>query len=82
MGARRRYPDFDDLSAEEFAELLRIAKLSSAEKEIATQSIVWRMADADIAAMVYVDRRTVARWLDNWIVPELRRMREKLKKAI
>lgn len=80
MGARRHFPEFDDMTADEFAELLKLAKLSPLEKEIATQCIVWHMADMDIAAIADRGRRTVARWLDGVIVPELRRMKGKMEK--
>lgn len=81
MGARKKFPEFDDLTAEDFSALLRLAKLSALEKEIATQYIVWHMCDADVAAAADRDRRTVARWMDDIILPELRRMMRKMEGA-
>lgn len=68
------YSRFLNLTAPEFAGMLALAKLASADKEIATQRIVWRMNYIDIAAAVHMDRRTVARRLKNTILPELERM--------
>lgn len=77
MGAQRRYPQFDDLSAEDFARLLAISKLSGEEKEIAAQCIVWHMNYIDVGAIVHMDRRTVSRKMQNIILPELDRMMRK-----
>ena len=65
---------FADLTAPEFAGLLALAKLSSEDKEIATQRIVWRMNYIDIAVAVHMDRRTVSRRMETVILPELERM--------
>lgn len=81
MGARRKYPQFDDWTAEEFAGLLRIAKLSPEDKEIATQCIVWRMELIDVGAAHNMDRSTVSRRLDRVILPELERMTQRMAKA-
>lgn len=81
MGARRKYPQFDDCTAEEFAGLLRIAKLSPEDKEIATQCIVWRMELIDVGAAHNMDRSTVSRRLDRVILPELERMTQRMAKA-
>lgn len=81
MGARRKYPQFDDWTAEEFAGLLRIAKLSPEDKEIATQCIVWRMELIDVGAAHNMDRSTVSRRLDRVILPELERMTHRIAKA-
>lgn len=81
MGARRKYPQFDDWTAEEFAGLLRIAKLSPEDKEIATQCIVWRMDLIDVGAAHNMDRSTVSRRLDRVILPELERMTQRMAKA-
>ena len=59
-----------------------MCKLSSEDKEIATQRIVWRMCYIDIAAAVHMDRRTVARKMDNRILPELERMIKRTKAAV
>ena len=81
MGARRKYPKFDDWTAEEFAELLRIAKLGPEDKEIATQCIVWHMDMIDVGIAHNMDRSTVSRRLDRVILPELERMMIKMEKA-
>lgn len=81
MGARRKYPQFDDWTAEEFAGLLRIAKLSPEDKEIATQCIVWRMELIDVGAAHNMDRSTVSRRLDRVILPEIERMTQRMAKA-
>ena len=81
MGARRKYPQFDDWTAEEFAGLLRIAKLSPEDKEIATQCIVWRMELIDVGAAHNMDRSTVSRRLVRVILPELERMTQRMAKA-
>lgn len=81
MGARRRYTQFDDLTAEEFCGLLRASKLSDEDKEIATQCVCWRMALADVGAAHNMDRSTVSRRLDRVILPELTRMLGKMVKA-
>ncbi len=81
MGARRQYPQFDNWTAEEFAGLLRIAKLSDEDKEIATQCIAWRMALIDVGIAHNMDRSTVSRRLDNVILPELKRMMTRTKIA-
>lgn len=81
MGARRKYPQFDNWTAEEFAGLLRIAKLSPEDKEIATQCIVWHMELIDVGAAHNMDRSTVSRRLDRVILPELERMTQRMAKA-
>lgn len=81
MGARRKYPQYDDWTAEEFAGLLRIAKLSPEDKEMATQCIVWRMELIDVGAAHNMDRSTVSRRLDRVILPELERMTQRMAKA-
>lgn len=81
MGARRKYPQYDNWTAEEFAGLLRIAKLSPEDKEIATQCIVWRMELIDVGAAHNMDRSTVSRRLDRVILPELERMTQRMAKA-
>lgn len=77
MGAPRRYPQFDDLSAEEFAHLLAMSKLSGEEKGIAAQCIVWHMNYIDVGVIVHMDRRTVSRRMETVILPELERMMRK-----
>jgi len=81
MGVPRRYPQFDDLSAEEFAHLLAMSKLSGEEKEIAAQCIVWHMNYIDVGVIVHMDRRTVSRRMETVILPELERMMRKNMKA-
>ena len=81
MGARRKYPQFDRWTSEEFAGLLSIAKLSPEDKEIATQCIVWRMDLIDVGAAHNMDRSTVSRRLDRVILPELERMTQRMAKA-
>lgn len=82
MGAKRTYPQFDDCTAEDFAELLRLSKLDNEHKEMATQCIVWHMDLIDVGAAHNMDRSTVSRRLDRLILPELERMmrrKEQLK---
>lgn len=74
MGARAQFPQFDNLTAAEFARLLNLSKLSHEEKEIAAQCIAWRMSYIDVGELVHMDRRTVARKMQNIILPELERM--------
>ena len=75
MGARRDYPEFKHLTADDWAELLRISKLSPTQKELATQCVMWRdMALIEIAEAHGIDRRTVARRMKDEILPELMRM--------
>lgn len=81
MGAQRRFSQFDDLSVEDFARLLAISKLSSEEKEIAAQCIVWHMNYIDVGVIVHMDRRTVSRRMETVILPELERMMRKNIKA-
>ena len=81
MGARRKYPQFDNWTSEEFAGLLSIAKLSPEDKEIATQCIVWRMDLIDVGEAHNMDRSTVSRRLDRHILPELERMMVRTKIA-
>lgn len=81
MGARRKYPQYDNWTAEEFAGLLHIAKLSPEDKEMATQCIVWRMELIDVGAAHNMDRSTVSRRLDRVILPELERMTQRMAKA-
>ena len=81
MGARAQFPQFDNLTAAEFARLLNLSKLSREEKEIAAQCIAWRMSYIDVGEIVHMDRRTVARKMNSIILPELERMmrREQIK---
>lgn len=74
MGARTQFPQFDNLTAAEFARLLNLSKLSREEKEIAAQCIAWRMSYIDVGELVHMDRRTVARKMNSIILPELERM--------
>lgn len=81
MGARRKYPQFDDWSAEEFAGLLRTAKLSGEDKEIATQCIVWRLDLIDVGVVHNMSRSTVSRRMNRLILPELERMTRKFDRT-
>lgn len=74
MGARTSFPQFNNLTATEFARLLNLSKLSREEKEIAAQCIIWRMTYIDVGEAVHMDRRTVARKMNSIILPELTRM--------
>ena len=75
MGARRRYPQFEHLTTEELAGLLKLSKLGPEEKEIAVQCIEWTdMTLVDIGVAHNMDRRTVARKMNSIILPELERM--------
>ena len=55
-----------------------MSKLSGEDKEIATRCIVWRMAYIDTGVIVHMDRRTVARRMENIILPELVRIAYRL----
>ena len=80
MGARRRYPQFEHLTTEEIAGLLKLSKLSPEEKEIAVQCIEWTdMTLIDVGIAHNMDRRTVARHMNERILPELERMMERMK---
>lgn len=83
MGARRKYPQFEHMTSEELAGLLRLSKLGPEEKEIAVQCIEWTdMTLVDIGVAHNMDRRTVARHMNEIILPELERMmRRELIKA-
>ena len=61
--------------------MLAQSKLSSEEREIAVQRVVWRMYYIDIGAAVNMDRRTVARKMETIILPELERILTRLEKA-
>lgn len=82
MGARASFPQFDGLTAAEFARLLRRSKLSGEEKTIAAQCIVWHMTYIDAGAKVNMDRRTVSRKMKNIILPELERMMQKTRHRV
>lgn len=79
MGAKASFPQFDGLTAAEFARLLNLSKLSAEQKEIAAQLVVWRMDYIDVGAIVHMDRRTVARKMQKEILPELERMMERMQ---
>lgn len=79
MGARTQFPQFEHLTAAEFAQLLNLSKLSREEKEIAAQCIAWHMTYIDVGEIVHMDRRTVARKMQNIILPELERMMHKYR---
>lgn len=74
MGARAQFPQFENLTAAEFARLLNLSKLSREEKEIAAQKIVWKMDYIEIGEKIRMDRRTVSRKMKDIILPELERM--------
>ena len=83
MGARRRYPQFEHLTAEELSELLRLSKLSPPEKQLAVQCIKWTdMTLVDIGVAHKMDRRTVVRRMNDFILPELERMMKKEQKEM
>lgn len=79
MGARAQFPQFDNLTAAEFAQLLNQSKLSAEQKQIAAQCIVWRMNYIDVGELVHMDRRTVARKMQKEILPELERMMQRFE---
>lgn len=82
MGARRRYPQFEHLTAEELKNMLRISKLSAKEKQIAVQCILWTdMTLVDIGIAHKMDRRTVVRHMEDFILPELERIMHRQSKA-
>ena len=72
MGARAGFPQFDGLTAAEFAQLLGLSKLSSEDKEIAAQKIIWKMDYIDIGEKVGMDRRTVSRHMQKTSSPNWR----------
>lgn len=74
MGARKKYPQFDDWSAEELAGLLRICKLSAEDRQIARQCIVRHRDMIDVGAAHHMSRSTVSRRMCRLILPELERM--------
>lgn len=74
MGARAQFPQFENMTATEFARLLNLSKLSRDEKEIAAQKIIWQMDYIDIGERVGMDRRTVSRKMKDIILPEMERM--------
>ena len=74
MGARAQFPQFENLTAAEFARLLNLSKLSRDEKEIAAQKIIWKMDYIEIGENIGIDRRTVSRKMKDFILPELERM--------
>lgn len=82
MGARAQFPQFDSLTAAEFAQLLNLSKLSGEEKQIAAQCIAWRMSYIDVAELVHMDRRTVARKMQKEILPELERILERIEAGV
>ena len=82
MGARRDYPQFMDMTTDEWTELLRISKLSPRQKEMATQCVMWSdMPLIDIAEIHGIDRRTLSRRMQRDILPELERMMARTKKT-
>jgi len=62
------------MTADEFAALLNIAKLSPEDKAIAAQCVVWRMELIVVGVEHNMDRSTISRRLDKVILPELERM--------
>ena len=83
MGARRQYPKFENLTMDDWTELLRISKLSPKMKEVATQCVVWSdMTLVDIGEVHGVDRRTITNWMEDDIMPELLRMLPHLQRKV
>lgn len=75
MGARRKYPQFEHMTAGELSGLLRLSKLGPEEKEIAVQCIEWTdMPLVEIGVAHNMDRRTISRRMKDIILPELERM--------
>lgn len=82
MGAKREYPQFKNMTADEWTELLRMSKLSPRQKEMATQCVMWNdMALIEIAEIHGIDRRTLSRIMKRDILPELERMMARTKKT-
>ena len=81
MGARKRYPEFDGLTRGEMAALIAEAKIHPLQRRVAECCLVERMLDVETAAEVGYDRRTVARWMERDILPEIRRMLGKVSGA-
>lgn len=80
MGARKTYPEFEDMTTDEVTELLRLSKLSSIDKEIAAQCLVWCKCDIEAGVEVGYHRTTVGRRMENIILPELRRILARTQK--
>lgn len=76
MGARHKYPQFENLTIEELTEVLRLSKLSPRQKEIAVQCIAWTdMTFIEIGeANGGYNRTTISRWMKYEIIPELERI--------
>lgn len=81
MGARKAYPQFDHLTRGEMTALLAEAKIHPMQRRVAECCLIERMLDIEAAAEVGYDRRTVARWMQRDIIPELMRVMLRCGKA-
>ena len=82
MGARRTYPQFENMTTDEWTELLRLSMLSPRQKELATQCVQWTdMPLIEIADAHGIDRRTLARMMDREILPVLERMLKRMARS-
>ena len=81
MGARKTYPEFDHLTRGEMTALLAEAKIHPLQRRAAECCLIERMPDIEAAAEVGYDRRTVARWMQRDIIPEVLRMMKRMERA-
>lgn len=81
MGARKTYPQFDHLTRSEMTALLAEAKIHPLQRRVAECCLIERMLDIEAAAEANVDRRTVARWMQRDILPEVMRTLDKIGQA-
>ena len=79
MNIKKKFPDLADMDALELAGLLRRSTLSREDRQIAVSCFKWSMDYIDAGAKVGMDRRTVSRHMNEDIVPELRRLRDRAK---
>lgn len=64
----------EQLDASEMRKLIRRARLSSIDRQIAISRLVWEMDYVDIGAAVYMDRTSVSRRMRYKIAPRLEAM--------
>lgn len=74
MNAKKRFPEFAQLTNDEIRKLLKRPTLSREDRQIAICCLCWNMDDVDTAAAVYMHRTTVGRHLRDVIVPELEQL--------
>ena len=74
MTAKKKFPQFAELTAQELSKLLRRSMLSAEDRQIAVSVLRWDMDYIDVGAKVNMDRRTVSRHMHEIIAPELDRL--------